>query len=120
MTAVTLVDAVNVTLADARIAAVAPPPGGGRVVVPGVGLGWPVPAADRASYTLDWATEGDLQGALLGAGSEEAPILHLRVDDPTRDASFEAWRVVYEIDGDRRVSTFTHAFRMAATVGPCS
>jgi hypothetical protein len=79
---------------------------------------WPLAATERSSLTLDWSTERDLAGARLAAGVEEAPFLHLRVADPARDASFRAWRIQYVMDGDRKVSTFTGAFRMSGTVDP--
>jgi hypothetical protein len=49
---------------------------------------------------------------------EEAPVLHLHVVDPTRDASFDAWQVEYRMWGVRWVSTFTHALR--STAAPCA
>lgn len=116
LVAVRLVEPVNVTLADAEVAATVLQAGGGGSV-PGLAFGWPLTPADRATYTLDWSTERDLAGATLRAGVEEAPILHLRITDPTRDASFSAWQVEYRMDGTRRVSTFTHSFRMSGTVG---
>jgi hypothetical protein len=112
---VRLLDAVNVSLADAEVAATVAQPGGGGTT-PGLSRGWPLTAADRAEYTLDWSTERPLAGAELRAGVEEAPILHLHVVDPTQDASFRAWQVGYRMDGRRWVSTFTHAFRMPGTV----
>jgi len=114
-----LLDPVNVTIADAEIAPTVAQPGGGGNT-PGLSKGWPLTDADRAGYTLDWSAERDFVGARLTAMVEEAPILHLQVEDPTRDASFRAWRVVYRMNGIRWVSTFTHSFRMSGTVGPCS
>ncbi len=111
-----LIDPVNVTLADAHLAPTVAQPGGGGTV-PGLTLGWPLTAADRAGYTLDWSAERDLVGAQLRAGVEEAPILHLQVLDPGQDASFRAWQVEYRMTGTRWVSTFTHAFQMPGTVG---
>ena len=108
---VQLVDAANITLADAKLAPTVPQNGGGGNI-PGLAAGWPLTAADRATYTLDFSAERDLAGAHLAADVEEAPILHLRVGDPSQDASFRSWRVVYRMNGRRWISTFTHAFRM--------
>lgn len=113
---VRLLDPVNVSLADAEVAATVAQPGG-ESTIPGLTTGWPLTAADEAEYTLDWSTERPLAGTELRAGVEEAPILHLHVVDPTQDASFRAWQVAYRMDGRRWVSTFTHAFRMPGTVG---
>lgn len=113
---VRLLDPVNVSLADAEVAATVAQPGGGGAI-PGLTTGWPLSAAEEAEYTLDWSTGRPLAGAELRAGVEEAPILHLHVVDPTQDASFRAWQVGYRMDGRRWVSTFTHAFRMSGTVG---
>lgn len=118
---VQLVDPVNITLVDAKIAPTVPQRGGGGTI-PGLALGWPLTAEDRASFTLDFAAERDLVGAHLTGEVAEAPILHLQVGDPSRDASFRSWRVVYRMDGRRWVSTFTHAFRMpgGVTSAPCT
>ncbi|MCV2395974.1 hypothetical protein OEB99_16790 [Actinotalea sp. M2MS4P-6] len=113
---VRLVDPVNVTLADARIAPTVPQPDGGGVI-PGLSRGWPLTVSDRADLTLDWSSERDLDGAHLTAGVTEAPILHVQVVDPSQDASFRAWEVEYRMAGTRWVSRFTHAFAISGTVG---
>ena len=116
---VTLLDPVNVTIADAVIAPTRSVPGGGGTI-PGLVTGWPLTQADRAGYTIDWSGERDLADARLTAGVEEAPILHLRVVDPSQEASFRAWQVEYRMSGTRWVSTFTHAVSMPGAVGPCT
>lgn len=120
---VSLVDPVNTTLAGATVAPVSAPRGDGDdawTAIPGGGEVWPMTPADRAQYTVDWSQERDLVGAHLSSGVEEAAILHIRVTDPSEDASYRAWRVEYRMDGTRWVSTFTNAFTMPAAVGPCS
>jgi len=116
---VQLVDPVNIALVDAKIAPTVPRRGGGGTI-PGLALGWPLTAEDRATFTLDVAAERDLVGAHLTSGVAEAPILHLQVGDPTRDASFRVGRVVYRMDGRRWVSTFTHAFRVPGGITSAS
>lgn len=117
---VALVDPVNLTLADARVVSadrVGDPTD--PILAFGVARGWPLTEGQRAEYALDWSTERDLVGAHLAAGVTEAPILHLDVTDPSLDASYQAWQVVYRMNGTRWASTFTHALRVPGAVGPC-
>ena len=109
---VELVDPVNVRLVDADVVPTVAQPGGGTLIQH-VGR-WPLTPGERDALTVDWSRERALTGAQLDGGVEEMPLLHVSVVDPSRDASFEAWRVVYRMFGTRWESTFTQAFRTPA------